>query len=68
MRAPSLLELVTDSKDGRLNTSKIGEVVVGAVWTGYMVSHVPDDVFMWLAYAGTLLGWSSVRYAWKNRK
>lgn len=61
-----LLELVTDSGDGRLSNKKIGEIIVGATWTTYMWRAQPDSTEMWLAYAGALLGWSTVQYGLKK--
>lgn len=61
-------DLTTDHKDGRFLATKIGEVVVGVVWTMHMLSAQPADWEMWLAYAGTVMGWSSVRYYFKTKR
>lgn len=58
-------DLTTDN-DGRFLATKIGEVVAGVVWTFYMVTNQPDSVEMWLAYAATVMGWSSIKYAVKK--
>lgn len=50
---------ISDEK-GAPSTKKAGELVVGIVWTHYMLRAAPGSVEMWLAYAGTLLGWSTV--------
>lgn len=60
------IEAVTDDKTGRWSTPKAGELVVGVVWTRYMVLHAPESWEMWVAFAGTLLGWTSLKYASKN--
>lgn len=61
-------DLTTDHRSGRFLATKIGEVVVGIVWTMHMLAARPAEWEMWLAYAGTVMGWSSVRYYFKNKK
>ena len=60
-------DLTTDHENGRFLGTKIGEVVVGMTWTYYMLVTLPGDWEMWLAYAGTVMGWSSARYYLKNK-
>lgn len=60
-------DLLRDHATDRYLSTKIGELVVGMVWTLYMVMAMSDSVEMWLSYAGTLLGWSTVRYGIKKK-
>ncbi len=71
LAGPWLLSMVTDSKTGKPNLKKIGEVAVGVTWTAYMWSRFDDpvgiSVEMWAAYAGVLLTWSTVNYGMKRK-
>lgn len=60
-------DLLRDHATDRYLSTKIGEVVVGVVWTQYMIRNQPADVAMWWAYVATMLGWSAIKYGIKKK-
>jgi len=67
-----LLALVEDSKTGKPNTKKIGEIVVGITLTAYIWNrHILGDYELgWElmgTYAAIILGWSTTNFWLKNR-
>ena len=59
-------DLLRDFKTGAYNIHKIGNAVVVFTWTLYMLTVHPDDVVMWTAYAGVLMGASALQYGQKR--
>ena len=59
---------VSDSRDGRLNILKAGELVAGATWTHYMITESPDSLDMWLAYSIVIGARGLMHYMLKTGK
>ena len=61
-------QAISDSRDGRVNILKAGELVAGITWTRYMWVNSPDDINMWIAYSSIIGARGLLHYALKTGK